>query len=64
MSSTNEQRINAAITYFDHAVREIDDIIANCGDMFKKTVHLLQREYFETALEVMRGMVEAEVRKK
>lgn len=47
-------KINAAIAYFEDAIKESDEIIADCSPALQQSL-TEQKEHFETALAVLRA---------
>jgi len=46
-------KLEQAIAYFENAIRESDEIIAECSEALQKDL-MEQKKYFEVALEAMK----------
>mgnify|MGYP001058398373 CR=1 FL=1 len=55
-------KLEEAIAYFEDAIRESDEIIAECSEKLQKEL-AEQKGHFEVALEVMRSQVRRKIKK-
>lgn len=56
------KRLEKAIAYFEAAIRESDEIIAECSEALKKEL-TEQKGHFEVALEAMKKQIPQKVKK-
>jgi uncharacterized coiled-coil protein SlyX len=47
------KKLEQAIAYFEDAIRELDEILAECSKTLQKEI-IMQKNHFEVALEAMK----------